>query len=117
MDASKWSNLGGENIKQNPQEAQRLLSISHKLDPELGTPLFNLGISLHLQGKIEAAIRSYRKAKSLAHSNIQAINKNLCQIWKTIIIIKKNSLKRKNSLRASRRTKPKRLKKTNENNS
>ena len=67
--AQHWINEGGRLLATNPDLAQRLIGKGIKLDPNQAIGLFNLGISLHQQRKICAAIKAYKCCLNLPHSS------------------------------------------------
>ena len=74
-----WVNRGGELLATNPRLAQRLIGQGIRGLPDAPVAYFNLGIGLHQQGRIAAAIRAYRTSLALPNCpRIQATN-NLAQ--------------------------------------
>ena len=63
-----WMNHGGRLLATNPALAQRLIGKGITLEPEQAIGWFNLGIGLHQQRKISAAIRAYKHCLDLPHS-------------------------------------------------
>ena len=61
-------NNGGRLLDSNPALAQRLISKGITLEPEQSVGWFNLGIGLHQQRKISAAIKAYQYCLTLPHS-------------------------------------------------
>ena len=77
----EWINEGGILLATNPALAQRLIGRGITLEPDQAIGWFNLGIGLHQQRKIRAAIKAYQHCLALPHSGdteISAIN-NLSQ--------------------------------------
>ena len=66
--AHDWMNQGGSLLATNPALAQRRLGRGLTLDPEQAIGWFNLGIGLHQQRKISAAIKAYQNCLTLPHS-------------------------------------------------
>lgn len=66
--AGDWMNQGGSLLATNPALAQRLLGKGLTLEPEEAIGWFNLGIGLHQQRKISAAIKAYQHCLALPHS-------------------------------------------------
>ena len=74
-----WANRGGELLAGNPRLAQRLIGQGIRGLPHEPVAYFNLGIGLHQQGRIGAAIRAYQASLGLPNCpQIQVIN-NLAQ--------------------------------------
>lgn len=63
-----WIEQGGKSIRKDALLAQRMISHGLKAWPDCGIGWFNLGLAQHQQGKIEGAIRCYRKALALGNS-------------------------------------------------
>ena len=61
-------NRGAELLDPNPRLAQRLLSRGLLLDPTEAIGWFNLGIGLHQQRRIDAAVRAYEHCLALPHN-------------------------------------------------
>jgi len=57
--SSEWVNRGAQMLDKQPAVAQKIISKGIQLDPQEAISWFNLGIGLHQQGKINAAIRAY----------------------------------------------------------
>ena len=76
-----WMNLGGSLLETSPVLANRLIGRGVTLEPEQAVGWFNLGIGLHQQRKIPAAIKAYQHCLSLQHSTDTdiAANNNLAQ--------------------------------------
>lgn len=76
-----WMNRGGELLDPDPWLAKRLLGRGLQLEPKEATAWFNLGICLHQQRRISAAVRAYRHCLELPHSKFteQAARNNLAQ--------------------------------------
>ena len=80
-DAHDWVNQGGGLLATNPALAQRLIGKGITLAPYEPISWFNLGIGLHQQRKIRAAIKAYQHCLALPHTTdvgIAALN-NLSQ--------------------------------------
>ena len=67
--ADDWMNKGGSLLATNPALAQRLIGRGISLEPEQAIGWFNLGIGLHQQRKISAAVKAYKHCLSLQHSD------------------------------------------------
>lgn len=78
-DPATWVNRGGELLSSDPRLAQRLIARGLQGLPDQPIPWFNLGIALHQQGRIQAAIRAYRQALALPHAPEQEAQNNLSQ--------------------------------------
>lgn len=79
--SSEWVNRGAKMLDKQPALAQKIISSGIQLDPQEAISWFNLGIGLHQQGKIDAAIRAYKQCLALPHNeqtNLAATN-NLAQ--------------------------------------
>ena len=61
-------NRGSELLDPDPWLAKRLLGRGLQLDPNEAIAWFNLGIGLHQQRRIPAAVRAYRHCLTLAHT-------------------------------------------------
>ena len=66
--AQQWMNRGAELLDPDPRLAQRLLSQGLQLEPKEAIGWFNLGIGLHQQRHIEAAVRAYQQCLALPHN-------------------------------------------------
>ena len=79
--ALDWMNRGGELLDPDPWLAKRLLARGLQIEPGESIAWFNLGIGLHQQRRIDAAVRAYRHCLSLPHSKEteQAARNNLAQ--------------------------------------
>ena len=64
----EWINEGGSLLATNPALAQRLIGKGITLEPDQAIGWFNLGIGLHQQRKICAAIKAYKQCLALPHS-------------------------------------------------
>jgi hypothetical protein len=64
--AGTWVNAAQRHLSKSPQEAKRLIAQGLQVDPGLAGGYFNIGLTLHHQGRISAAIRAYRKALAMA---------------------------------------------------
>lgn len=60
--AEQWIERGSASIRQDARAGQRMLKRGLQAWPTCDAAWFNLGIALHQQKKITAAIRSYRQA-------------------------------------------------------
>tara|TARA_B100000674_G_C37981326_1_gene982577 strand:- start:1068 stop:2270 length:1203 start_codon:yes stop_codon:yes gene_type:complete len=79
--AQEWMNRGSELLDPDPWLAKRLLARGLQIEPNEAIAWFNLGIGLHQQRRIAAAVRAYRHCLALPHSNEteQAARNNLAQ--------------------------------------
>ena len=79
--AHDWMNRGSELLDSDPWLAKRLLAWGLQIDPGEAIAWFNLGIGLHQQGRISAAVRAYHQCLALPHSHEteQAARNNLAQ--------------------------------------
>ena len=79
--AHDWLNRGGELLDPDPRLAQRLLARGLQIEPNESIAWFNLGIGLHQQRRIAAAVRAYRHCLTLPHNKEteQAARNNLAQ--------------------------------------
>ena len=79
--AHDWMNRGSELLDPDPWLAKRLLGRGLQLDPNEAIAWFNLGIGLHQQRRIPAAVRAYRHCLTLPHTKEteQAARNNLAQ--------------------------------------
>ena len=66
--ADDWINQGGGMLATNPALAQRLIGKGLTLEPDVAIGWFNLGIGLHQQRKIPAAIKAYKHCLALPHT-------------------------------------------------
>ena len=66
--SSEWVNRGAQMLDKQPAVAQKIISKGIQLDPQEAISWFNLGIGLHQQGKITAAIRAYKHCLELPHN-------------------------------------------------
>ncbi len=66
--SSEWVNGGAQMLDKQPAVAQKIISKGIQLDPQEAISWFNLGIGLHQQGKINAAIRAYKHCLELPHN-------------------------------------------------
>ena len=64
----EWVNRGAQMLDKQPAVAQKIISKGIQLDPQEAISWFNLGIGLHQQGKITAAIRAYKHCLELPHN-------------------------------------------------
>ena len=67
--AQQWMNHGSRLLESDPRLAQRLLNKGLRLEPTEAIGWFNLGIGLHQQRRIKAAIRAYRQCLALPHNH------------------------------------------------
>ena len=79
LSAKNWINRGGELLSKDPKLAQRFINKGIKELPNEAICYFNLGIGLHQQGKIAAAIRAYEKCLSLPNPPVIEARNNLSQ--------------------------------------
>ena len=79
--AHEWMNRGEELLDPDPWLAKRLLAWGLQIDPNEAIAWFNLGIGLHQQRRIAAAVRAYRHCLNLPHNKEteQAARNNLAQ--------------------------------------
>ena len=79
--AHDWMNRGSELLDLDPWLAKRLLGRGLQLEPSQAIAWFNLGIGLHQQRRIAAAVRAYRHCLTLPHTKEteQAARNNLAQ--------------------------------------
>jgi len=75
----EWVNRGGELLASNPYLAQKLLAQGLRVIPEEPAAYYNLGIGLHQQRRLNAAIRAYRLALALPGCPIKEATNNLAQ--------------------------------------
>ena len=75
----QWCNVGASLIRDDLALARRLLNHSIKLMPTTSLAWYNLGLALHQQRRIPAAIRAYRHALILANAPIKHVLNNLSQ--------------------------------------
>ena len=68
LDGSRLDESGSELLDPDPWLAKRLLSRGLQLDPSEAIAWFNLGIGLHQQRRIAAAVRAYRHCLALPHN-------------------------------------------------
>lgn len=66
--SDEWVNKGAQLLDKQPALAQKIISNGIQLDPQGAISWFNLGIGLHQQGKISAAIRAYKQCLALPHN-------------------------------------------------
>ena len=66
--AHDWMNRGSELLDRDPWLAKRLLGRGLQIDPGEAIAWFNLGIGLHQQRRISAAVRAYRHCLALPHN-------------------------------------------------
>ena len=78
-DPEYYTNTGGSFLSTNPQLGAKYLQRAAKILPEEAIIYFNLGIALHEQKKINAAVRSYKYALSLDNPPQAQIRQNLSQ--------------------------------------
>ncbi|WP_398332946.1 glycosyltransferase family 9 protein [Vulcanococcus sp.] len=77
--AANWLNRGGELLASDPALAQRLLARGIREEPQQPVAYYNLGISLHQQGRIGAAIRAYQHCLRLPKAPLLQARNNLSQ--------------------------------------
>ena len=79
--AHEWMNRGSELLDPDPWLAKRLLAHGLQIEPSESIAWFNLGIGLHQQRRIAAAVRAYRHCLTLPHNKEteQAARNNLAQ--------------------------------------
>lgn len=79
--AHDWLSRGGELLDPDPWLAKRLMTRGLQLEPNESIAWFNLGISLHQQRRISAAVRAYKHSLKLLSSEKtkQAAHNNLAQ--------------------------------------
>ena len=79
--AHDWLNRGGELLDHDPWLAKRVLGRGLQFEPNEAIGWFNLGIGLHQQRRIAAAVRAYRHCLALLTSEEteQAAHNNLAQ--------------------------------------
>jgi hypothetical protein len=78
-DPADWVNRGGELLGHDPRLAQRLIGQGLQGIPQEAIAWFNLGIALHQQRRIDAAIRAYRRCLALPGAPLAAASNNLAQ--------------------------------------
>lgn len=66
--AQEWMNRGAELLDPDPRLAQRLISQGLQFEPKEAVGWFNLGIGLHQQRRIKAAVRAYKQCLALPHN-------------------------------------------------
>jgi tetratricopeptide (TPR) repeat protein len=74
-----WMNRGGELLDSDPWLGQRLLAWGICQAPQHPVGYYNLGISLHQQGRIGAAIRAYQQCLQLPEPPLVQVRNNLGQ--------------------------------------
>ena len=72
-------NEGASLLRSDLIVARRLLNESIQMIPEVSTAWYNLGIALHQQKRINAAIRAYRMSLKLKNPPVKSIMSNLSQ--------------------------------------
>jgi len=77
--AATWLNRGAELIASDPVLAQRLIGQGIRREPTQGIGWFNLGLALHQQRRIPAAIRAYRQALASDDPPVAEATRNLAQ--------------------------------------
>jgi len=78
-DPADWVNQGGSILSQDPRLAQRLIAQGLRCIPNEPIPWFNLGIALHQQRRIAAAIRAYERSLALPGAPLLEAGNNLAQ--------------------------------------
>jgi len=79
LDPEYYTNTGGSFLATNPQLGAKYLQKGINILPEEAIIYFNLGIALHEQKKIDAAIRNYKHALTLPNAPLAPIRQNLSQ--------------------------------------
>ncbi|NBU70104.1 MAG: glycosyltransferase [Bacteroidetes bacterium] len=74
-----WVNRGGELLALDPYLAQKFIAQGLRSIPEEPLAYYNLGIGLHQQRRLDAAIRAYRLALALPGCPIKEATNNLAQ--------------------------------------
>jgi tetratricopeptide (TPR) repeat protein len=79
--AHDWLNQGGALLASDPALARRLLAQGLQLTPEEAIGWYNLGLGLHQQRRIAAAVRAYQHCLTLPHAATTAVaaRNNLAQ--------------------------------------
>ena len=77
--AERWCNEGASLLRDDLPLARRMINQSIQKGPENSITWYNLGISLHQQRRIPAAIRAYRHALGLRDAPVSNILSNLSQ--------------------------------------
>lgn len=77
--ADTWINRGAERIATDPELGQRLISHGLQFCPDQGVGWFNLGLAMHQQRRIPAAIRAYRHALRCSNPPVIEATNNLAQ--------------------------------------
>ena len=77
--AADWVNHGGALLARDPALAARLLARGIQAAPDHAVGYFNLGISLHQQARIDAAIRAYQVCLDRPDAPLMAARNNLSQ--------------------------------------
>ena len=75
----QWCNQGASLLRDDLALARRILNHSIQQTPETSIAWYNLGIALHQQRRIQAAIRAYRHSLKLNDAPIRNILSNLSQ--------------------------------------
>ena len=65
-------NRGGELLDRDPLLANQLMARGLQIEPNEAIAWFNLGIGLHQQRRISAAVRAYQHCLSLPHTKNRA---------------------------------------------
>lgn len=78
-DPTAWINRGSELIESNPALATRLINQGLRQLPQEGSGWFNLGLALHMNRRIPAAIRAYRLALASRNPPVAEATNNLAQ--------------------------------------
>jgi tetratricopeptide (TPR) repeat protein len=74
-----WINRGAEQIANDPALAARLIGQGLRQLPQDGVGWFNLGLALHMNRRIAAAIRAYRLALASRNPPVADATNNLAQ--------------------------------------
>ena len=79
LDSAQLINYGNSLCEKNPFIAQKLISKGIILDPSVSTSFYNLGISLHMQRRPEAAIKAYKQSLLIPGGPTKSTKANLAQ--------------------------------------
>ena len=83
--AHEWMNRGSELLDTNPWLAKRLLARGLQMTPSEAIAWFNLGIGLHQQRRIAAAVRAYRHC--LALLTAKKTGRQHITTWRKILLL------------------------------